>query len=44
MGPGNRLETDTLSHFPRFAKLPRPKLRRLVAAMSVWRFQRRERI
>lgn len=38
------MDAEALSRFPRFSKLPRPKLRRLVAAMSVWRFQRRERI
>jgi CRP/FNR family transcriptional regulator, cyclic AMP receptor protein len=44
MVPASRVDAEALSRFHRFANLPRPKLRRLAAAMSVWRFQRRERI
>src|SRR6516164_311188 len=44
MVPVNRVDIDTLSRFPRFTNLHRAKLMRLKAAVSVWRFQRRERI
>lgn len=44
MIPANRISAEALSHFQRFANLPQPKLRRLAAAMSVIRFERRERI
>src|SRR6516225_12030939 len=40
----NQVDTDTLSRLPRFANLSRAKLGRLAAAISVWRFHRRERI
>jgi CRP-like cAMP-binding protein len=39
-----QVDAQTLSRFQRFANLPQPKLRRLASAMSVWRFERRERI
>jgi len=39
-----RVDADVLSRFDGFANIPRHKLMRLAAAMSVWRFQRRERI
>jgi CRP-like cAMP-binding protein len=44
MVPVNHINTDMLSRFPKFVVLPRAKLSRLAAAMSVWRFQRREQI
>jgi len=44
MGSMMRVEADTLSRFEGFANIPRAKLTHLAAAMSVWRFQRRERI
>jgi CRP/FNR family transcriptional regulator, cyclic AMP receptor protein len=44
MVPVNRADIDMLLRFPRFADLPQAKLGRLAAAISVWRFQRRERI
>lgn len=39
-----QVDADALSRFEGFATIPRAKLTRLAAAMSVWRFQRRERI
>lgn len=44
MPSATRVDADALSRFERFAHVPRPKLTRLAAAMSVWSFQRRERI
>jgi CRP-like cAMP-binding protein len=44
MVPVNQVDSGTLSRFPKFANLSQAKLRRLAAAMSAWRFQRRERI
>jgi CRP-like cAMP-binding protein len=44
MVPMNRVDTHTLSSFPKFADLPDAKFSRLAGAMSIWRFQRRERI
>jgi signal-transduction protein with cAMP-binding, CBS, and nucleotidyltransferase domain len=38
------VEAQTLSRFQRFANLPQPKLRSLASTMSVWRFERQERI
>jgi CRP-like cAMP-binding protein len=44
MVPATRVDPETLSRFQRFANLPRPKLRRLALAMTVYNFERRERI
>lgn len=44
MGTMMRVDADALSRFEGFANIPRAKLTHLAAAMSVWRFQRRERI
>lgn len=44
MIPVNQVDIGTISRLPRFANLSRAKLERLTAAISVWRFQRRERI
>jgi CRP/FNR family cyclic AMP-dependent transcriptional regulator len=44
MVPVTRMDMATLSRFQRFANLPQSKLRGLASAMSVWRFERRERI
>ena len=44
MVPVTRVDADTLSQFEGFANVPQAKLVPMAAAMSVWRFQRRERI
>ncbi len=44
MVPVVRLDPKTLSQFPSFSNVPLPRLRRLVAAMGIWKFARRERI
>ena len=44
MVPATGVDIATLSRFQRFANLPQLKLRSLASAMSVWRFERRERI
>jgi hypothetical protein len=44
MVPVNRVDIETLSRFPRFAKLARSKVSRLAAAMSVLRLERRVQI
>jgi signal-transduction protein with cAMP-binding, CBS, and nucleotidyltransferase domain len=44
MPPANGIDAQALSRFPRFANLPQLRLRDLASAMSVWRFERRERI
>ncbi len=44
MKTAGRVDAKMLSRFQRFANLPQPKLRSLATAMTVWRFERRERI
>src|SRR6516225_7858539 len=44
MVPASSVDIATLSRFQRFANLPQLKLSSLASAMSVWRFERRERI